>query len=683
MLELKIISWNSKGLRCPDGKVDLYENGYKRFNFIQMPNGTGKTTYLELIQYALSGFMRHMDGKEIGKYFHIANPSEESYFELLVECASKKITFRMDFQFDKEAIINKSFKNKSKVNYSTSYAEIGGFSSGHNPPKEMQKMLTHEFIKLFVFDGEFANKLFDPADSKAFQCLDSICQLNILDSMEKSLETYFKNQVIESDKSSAKTQAGITKAIKEKEKYEKNRDSLVNKIENNGKEIQRISKEIDNLEKEINEDNSLGGNLKKEQQIKKETLEKLDNEYNLFIKEYFDVIKNPVNLDKKFVSALDIVQENLYKLKIPASATRAFFEELVDEENKNCICDREMDKNAIAAINKNKIKYFDEDRASIYNSLKTDIREKLKSVDFDKEILDKKNEEFKNLKDQKETAETDYQLASENLKQSAPARLAEKMSKRDTLKVEKQKLESENYEIANDTEENPSKTKNPKILDKAIKQQDEIIAQVEGNILLAKDVNKMKALCENIKRDVKKIVKQTIIEDCNYELTKIFTGTKELQIEDIEEYITLKNQSSGSEGQKLSVGMLYLSVLLGRENVNFFTIFDSPCGKIDLHVRKDLSEPLVDLVKKDGQFITFVQSGERPYFTTTIENKVDSKDLLHLTIFDKERFSKENLPILPEAKYESSNAIFVKDKDFFNKFEPSLNKNIEVEKNVV
>ena len=124
-------------------------------------------------------------------------------------------------------------------------------------------------------------------------------------------------------------------------------------------------------------------------------MDKLDNEYNLFVKEYFDIVKNPVNLDKKFISALDIVQDNLYKLKIPASATRAFFEELVDKENENCICDREMNKDAIAAINKNKIKYFDEDRASIYNSLKTDIREKLKSVDFDKEILDKK---IKNLK---------------------------------------------------------------------------------------------------------------------------------------------------------------------------------------------------------------------------------------------------------------------------------------------
>ena len=32
-----------------------------------------------------------------------------------------------------------------------------------------------------------------------------------------------------------------------------------------------------------------------------------------------------------------------------------------------------MDEKAISAINKNKDKYFDEDEAGIYNSLKTDI----------------------------------------------------------------------------------------------------------------------------------------------------------------------------------------------------------------------------------------------------------------------------------------------------------------------
>ena len=66
-------------------------------------------------------------------------------------------------------------------------------------------------------------------------------------------------------------------------------------------------------------------------------------------------------------------------------------------------------------------------------------------------------------------------------------------------------------------------------------------------------------------------MKEKIIEICNYKLANIFTGKKTIQIENIEEYITLQKQASGSEGQKLATGMLYLSVLLGRENVNFFT----------------------------------------------------------------------------------------------------------------
>ena len=508
-----------------------------------------------------------------------------------------------------------------------------------------------------------------------------ICQLNILDNMEKSLDTYFKNQLIESDKSSAKTQAGITKAIKEKEKLEKIRNDLVDKLENSEKEIQRINKEIINLDKEISDDGSLEGNLKKELQDKKEILDKLNNEYSLFVKDYFDVIKNPVNLDQKFIKALDIVQENLYKLKIPASATKAFFEELV--EDKDCICDREMDEKAVSAINKNKDRYFDEDRAGIYNNLKADIREKLSSKDFDKEILDKKNNEFQNLKNQKDSADGDYQLALENVKQSATSDLAEKMKNRELKDMKRKELQKEIDEINNDSEENINKTKSIKALNKEIKKQDEIIDQIQGNISLRSDVDKMKALCRNIKIDVKKIVKQKIIEDCNNELKQIFTGNKLLQIEDIEEYITLQNQSSGSEGQKLSVGMLYLSVLLGRENVNFFTIFDSPCGKIDLHVRKDLSEPLVDLVKNNGQFITFVQSGEREDFTTTIENLVNENEILHLTIFDKERFAPENMPALPNSKTETNNAFFIKEKKFFNEFSPSSGNSKRMESNVV
>ena len=56
---------------------------------------------------------------------------------------------------------------------------------------------------------------------------------------------------------------------------------------------------------------------------------------------------------------------------------------------------------------------------------------------------------------------------------------------------------------------------------------------------------------------------------------------------------------------------------------------------------------------------------------------MDPKEILYLTIFDKERFSNENLPEIPENKYETNNAIFVKEKNFFNNFRPSTNKNQE------
>ena len=50
-----------------------------------------------------------------------------------------------------------------------------------------------------------------------------------------------------------------------------------------------------------------------------------------FTQEYFSVIQNPINLSEKFVTALDDLQDNLYKLRIPASAAKAF-EELKEEK---------------------------------------------------------------------------------------------------------------------------------------------------------------------------------------------------------------------------------------------------------------------------------------------------------------------------------------------------------------
>ena len=672
-MELKISEWRSEGLRCPDGIVNLKKNGYKRFNFIQMPNGTGKTTYLELIQAALTGSLidNNVDGKTIGKYYNSTTKATKGLFELFAEWNSKKITFRMEFSFDIEACKNKSDINKSKVKYSTDSALGGGYNDGYKPPREIRRMITPGFVKLFVFDGEFATQLFNPGYSTAFDCLDSICQLNILDKFEETLEVYYKNNL---KKDTAKTKGGITRAIKDKDEYQKRADELTKIVSEGEKDLNRINKEIKNIELEINEDTSLGGNLKKIVQEKKDLVDGLEKEYDKFNQEYFNTIRNPLNLNEKFVSALDELQDNLYKLRIPASATKSFFEEL--KEENNCICDREMNEEAKKSIDMNKEKYFDENRAGIYNKLKSDIREKIQAKDFDKDILTKKNEEFKKLVDQQAEAKTNYEVALEKLKQSAPTVLANKIEKKGFLIKEKEEITKRIDEIKNNTETDKKKTKSIKRLNNLIKEQTDTINQIEENIYLRGDIDTIKGLCQNIKIDVKKEVKSKVLEACNSKLSEIFRGSKPIKIEDINEYISLSQQTGASMGQQLTTGMLYLAILLGRENFNFFTIFDSPCGPIDLHVRNDLSESLSELIKENGQFITFVQSAERDNFTETIEKKVKENEILYLTIYDKERFLVDGIPNLPKEKtVETNNSVFVSDKNFFNTFSPTTDLN--------
>ena len=56
---IKVAGWRAEGLRCPDHQVSFLKDkdGQDIYpvSLIQMPNGTGKTTTLELLRAALSG----------------------------------------------------------------------------------------------------------------------------------------------------------------------------------------------------------------------------------------------------------------------------------------------------------------------------------------------------------------------------------------------------------------------------------------------------------------------------------------------------------------------------------------------------------------------------------------------------------------------------------------------------
>ena len=49
-MKFNILEWKSVGLRCPDFDIKISKDGKTFPSFIQMPNGTGKTTTLGLLK---------------------------------------------------------------------------------------------------------------------------------------------------------------------------------------------------------------------------------------------------------------------------------------------------------------------------------------------------------------------------------------------------------------------------------------------------------------------------------------------------------------------------------------------------------------------------------------------------------------------------------------------------------
>ena len=62
-MDVKILGWDTKGLRLPDWKINLDDNGGKKTSLIMMPSGMGKTTTLSLLRYSFCDYSKIIEKK--------------------------------------------------------------------------------------------------------------------------------------------------------------------------------------------------------------------------------------------------------------------------------------------------------------------------------------------------------------------------------------------------------------------------------------------------------------------------------------------------------------------------------------------------------------------------------------------------------------------------------------------
>jgi DNA sulfur modification protein DndD len=184
-MKIDLLGWESEGLRCPDMKVDLTEDGEPvQVALIQMPNGTGKTTTLEMLKATLTGVAAGWRPDDIRELRRASDARARGRFRVDLRADSKPVTFELILDFE-----------EGKAQYRTTSPTTGGLLLRWEPPPGVRRFLTPEFIRLFVFDGEFAEQLLNREGNEAERAIDALCQLYLLDEVVHFAEQHWEQAV--------------------------------------------------------------------------------------------------------------------------------------------------------------------------------------------------------------------------------------------------------------------------------------------------------------------------------------------------------------------------------------------------------------------------------------------------------------------------------------------------------
>lgn len=618
-MEIKILGWESKGLRCPEYKFE-FKN---KVNLIQMDNGLGKTTLMALIKITL---FHQTDLKTLNIKMRSSNNADSLRGYVRPECTEG--IFSLKVIFDKkiytfEITINKNeYDEKKIVTYRTIDTEHGN-RQGYRPPQEARAFLTPAFGKNYIFDAEESGDLFDEQSNSAEKTINTLCQFNILDNVSNYAVEYFKANIHkEGSKASSEHVETLNKRI---EGFE----NRLNVVQGAYKVLQENIKSNEKKCSELEASLESKRNSNKEYKKNKDALLKKQNDNNQAIndtvKRIYDCFIDPMSLSEITAKSLVNFKNNLDVQKLPEAVAREFFNEMC--QRQKCICDRPMDENAKKSIMQSSKRYLGEDTTAIIGEIKNLIPNNLDDTEFS---IDKYNNYLFKLDREKLDIERQIEIINENADDGDDERenLAATVSllKKD---VKKQKRDMEKYEERLDGNAvnsltNPKTISSIKALENMIvKLQKDYEKQTESVNLRLKS-EKIKKIMEKTKQTSKDLIVSEIKSDYQTALNKIFRKDAAI-VKKISNYIELVNSEDvgrgGSEGETITASYLFITEVMKRSGVITPFVNDTPTGVTDAKKRKLIGKTLPKVL---NQYIAFVQSQEKAHFVNSLREASDN-----------------------------------------------------------
>lgn len=623
-MKIKILEITYKNIRnFKNIKIDLRkdcsEETYE-MSLIMMPNGTGKTTSLDLIRLLLNQQGEKVSATEVLSYKPVIGNAKDGLFGVKILIDSKVYGLYLVLDY-----VTGNIQYKTSIPSTTN----GGMRNGWLI-EDIKDEFTKNFVDLFVFDGELAKEMLSLDKNQAENAIRYLYRIDKIDTINSTIEELLNDRISRKErKSSTSSERGITKLKNEYEYYK----TILKQLEDKKLKLNfEISKHESDL-KEYKEKYAEAIEEQRELSTEKKELEHLinierNNKENK-IKEMLIEMKQPESLSIEFQNRLEKLYKNLKILKLPKNVSKQFFFDLA--HSKDCICGRPICENEKQHITRVADQYLGEESVGFLNAMKENISSINQGVN-----INKINTEISKYGMNIIRFHNRIDRVVNKINNNGGDEVKELVEKIDDIKnqisIKKNNLEMLIAKESNNTsnwKSNIDSCKN--LLKEAREKYEEAIGA--NNYLVASKF--LKKTINDISTSTLNKLKQRIVQDTNQRISRVI-DRDDIVIDKITGGISIMNKKGVSVGQALSIVYCFLGTMFEKSLQKVPFIIDSPCNSLDLEVRANIADILP---KMFDQIIVFIISSEKAGF---IENlNIKKEHIQYITVYKEDKKSEE------------------------------------------
>ena len=609
-MRIEVLGWHYESMRGGIRNIAIDLDDRPRWTFIQMPNGTGKTTTMTLLRAVMTG--AELTPEEI-ENLRADDDAQSGAFELRLEIDAQLYRIRLELDF----------VAKTARYWTTRPAQhSGGTDEGWHLPRRLKRLMTPEFARLFIFDGELAKEIRSQGKDRTTKAIRALHRLEQLDRLKADIrELVVEQQERAAKLTTAKEQKGVTRLENAHAKAEQQFIDLSTELKTSKRRRSAIAEKLQTIEEQISKRESLDDSFSERRANLKDRLETAKNEVAQLTRSAHASFRSPPKIGRLPLERLRGLGKRLTTLKLPKTISTEFFKELSEAEH--CVCDTPIGEKEKAAILAGAKRYLAEDQITVINRMKQAVRESDAEGD---EFLQEARTLKSSLRELRAVEQDLEDLNREEIEAGDDVLkklLLEQADLKDELEDLDKAIESlGTTDMTTQLLRGLDETNNVQLARRYRDECKKKLAAATDTLQFSNAADYVDAIVDRIGELALDKLRESVRAATNEKLERLAKG-EALQVSRIGSALEISssnNRRKGgvSEGQSLAVAYAFISSLLSTAPLRLPFIVDSPAVSLDWKVRKEVGELVPDLFE---QMIMFVISTERSGFADSFDQR--------------------------------------------------------------